>query len=494
MPDFINKVSKYGGYGFTSDQEDALDLLNNWYNNPTDLFFTLSGRAGTGKTYLLKCFINDIVRHPICVSAPTHKAVRQVERSTDRKGKTLQSLHGLRPNVNLEEFDLNNVKFDQLGTPTMNNYKIVIIDECSMINSGLHDLNIRKARDLGTKILYVGDPKQLPPVSKNDSDANISPTFNIKNHYELKEIIRQATDNPLTKLLEIIVKDVDNDTNTFITYLRNNPTQVNLSGEGYKVYTDINDFVSTAIDCFKSDNFSNNPDYGRIAAWKNNTVLAYNNIIRTAVSAHFNGGIATTELVDLNDLLIGYKTITDEFNETVIINSEDYVVNNVISRMSEGGFKSYAVNISPRHGGQKVDLDIVDYRDASFRVYYELLKRKYFNAKYAHYSNKSAKWKEYYKYKDNHLTLYTFPIKEGDNPVAYVTKDLDYAFSLTVHKLQGSTIENTFVDLNDMLYYSTGRQVENSSWHPGATAIRNKLIYTAISRTSKFCNIYLNLK
>jgi exodeoxyribonuclease-5 len=495
MPDFINKVAKYGGYGFTPDQEEALDLLDAWYRNPKDLLFTLSGRAGTGKTYLLKCFIDDIVKHPICVSAPTHKAVRQVERSTGRKGKTLQSLHGLKPNVNLEDFDLNNVKFDQLGNPTMNNYKIVVIDECSMVNIGLHDLNIRRARDLGIKLLYVGDPKQLPPVSKNnESDADISPTFNVKNHYELTEIIRQASDNPLTELLELVVKDVDNETNNFISYLLKNPIQVNSNGEGYKVYNSMQDFVTSAIDCFKSDEFSKDPDYGRIAAWKNDTVMGYNTVVRNAVSAHFNGGVPTTELIDLNDLLIGYKTITDEFNETVIINSEDYVVNRVIPRMSEGGFKSYAVTIMPRHGGRTVDVDVVDYRDKSFLVYYELLKRKYFNAKYSTYSNRSAKWKTYYKYKDNHLTLFTFPIKEGDTAKAYVTKDLDYAFSLTVHKLQGSTIQNTFVDLNDMLYYSTGRLVENSSWHPGATTIRNKLIYTAISRTSKFCNIYLNLK
>lgn len=127
-------------------------------------------------------------------------------------------------------------------------------------------------------------------------------------------------------------------------------------------------------------------------------------------------------------------------------------------------------------------------------VFYEIIKRKYFNAKYAHGSVKSTKWKEYFTYKDNHLTLITFPIKEGDVKKGYVSKDIDYAFSLTVHKLQGSTIENTFVDLNDMLYYSTGRSVMNTSWAPRAMEVRNKLIYTAISRTSKFCNIYLNLK
>ena len=58
---------------------------------------------------------------------------------------------------------------------------------------------------------------------------------------------------------------------------------------------------------------------------------------------------------------------------------------------------------------------------------------------------------------------------------------------------QGSTIEHTFIDLNDMLYYKNGRMVEDNYYDKTATEIRNKLIYTAVSRTSKFAHIYLNL-
>jgi len=90
MTDFVNKVSKYGGYGFTNGQEEALTKLEAWYHDPKQLNFTLTGRAGTGKTYLLKYFIDKIVKNPMCVSAPTHKAVRTVEHSTGKKGKTLQ--------------------------------------------------------------------------------------------------------------------------------------------------------------------------------------------------------------------------------------------------------------------------------------------------------------------------------------------------------------------------------------------------------------------
>lgn len=336
---------------------------------------------------------------------------------------------------------------------------------------------------------------QLPPVNKfNENEVTKSPTFNVKSQFELIEIVRQNRENPLTQLLEIIVSDIKNDGSSFLTYLLRNPRMVNSEGEGYEIYTDKELFISNAIECFKKDEFAKDPDYGRIAAWKNDTVKQYNTAVRNSLIPYFSGTDSEKELIDTNDLLIGYKTITDEFNETVLINSEDYVVLEVFPRMAEHGFKSYNVKIKPRHGGKAVDISIVDYRDKSFLVYYEKIKQKYFNALYAHHSVKSSKWKDYFLYKDSHLSLITFPIKDGDVDKAYVTKDIDYAFSLTTHKLQGSTIENTFIDLTDMLYYSTGRAVLNSNFSPKAVEIRNKLIYTAISRTSKFCHIYLNLK
>jgi len=35
------------------------------------------------------------------------------------KGTTLQSLHGLKPNVELADFDIDNLKFDTIGNPKM---------------------------------------------------------------------------------------------------------------------------------------------------------------------------------------------------------------------------------------------------------------------------------------------------------------------------------------------------------------------------------------
>ena len=157
---FTTKMSNSSG--LTNGQETALELMHKWFKSNSPVF-CLSGRAGTGKTFVINHFLNSVNTN-VCVTAPTHKAVRVIESMTGRKGKTLHSLHGLRPNVNLDTFDLNNPQFDALATPVMQNYKLIVCDECGMINSGLHSLNLKRAIDMNVKILYVGDQNQLPPV------------------------------------------------------------------------------------------------------------------------------------------------------------------------------------------------------------------------------------------------------------------------------------------------------------------------------------------
>lgn len=155
--DFADKI--VGNGILTESQEKALDALIKWFRSDSPAF-TLSGRAGTGKTYVINHFL-EAINANVCVTAPTHKAVRVVEGMTGRKGKTLQSLHGLRPNTNLENFDLNNLQFDALGSPTIGNYKLIVCDECGMINQDLHALNLKRALDLNVKILYVGKTNRI---------------------------------------------------------------------------------------------------------------------------------------------------------------------------------------------------------------------------------------------------------------------------------------------------------------------------------------------
>lgn len=59
-------------------QQQAIDKLSDWYFS-NELECTLEGYAGTGKTYILRYFLDNIVNKSYTVTAPTHKALRVLE-------------------------------------------------------------------------------------------------------------------------------------------------------------------------------------------------------------------------------------------------------------------------------------------------------------------------------------------------------------------------------------------------------------------------------
>lgn len=132
-------------------------------------FSVLCGRAGTGKTSVLKVFLKGLEeldgKRPILLLAPTGKArVRLMDRTKRDDGSVrdaytihqfLMRHHWLNP----ESFALKLHGGDQHGAPT------VIIDEASMIPMDLLGVLFR-ALDLNkvSRLILVGDPNQLPPI------------------------------------------------------------------------------------------------------------------------------------------------------------------------------------------------------------------------------------------------------------------------------------------------------------------------------------------
>jgi len=132
-------------------------------------FSVLSGRAGTGKTSVLKVFLKGLEelegKRPLLLLAPTGKArVRLMDRTKRDDGsvRDAYTIHQflmrhkwLRPG----NFALKLQGGDQHGAPT------VIIDEASMIPMDLLGVLFR-ALDLNkvNRLILVGDPNQLPPI------------------------------------------------------------------------------------------------------------------------------------------------------------------------------------------------------------------------------------------------------------------------------------------------------------------------------------------
>lgn len=151
---------------FTNGQNNAIEKVGNFiatsYSLNTNDIMTLTGPAGSGKSTIVKEIIRRSTIRRVAVSAPTHQAKTIINKMTGYPGETIQALLGLRPNVNMEDFDPTNVMFLPQGAERISEYNLVIIDECSMIGSYIDNLIHKLSKQYKVKILYIGRLIKLP--------------------------------------------------------------------------------------------------------------------------------------------------------------------------------------------------------------------------------------------------------------------------------------------------------------------------------------------
>jgi hypothetical protein len=473
--DFKNKITKK----FTNSQSELIDDISQFFQSDK-LSYTISGSAGTGKSYISKFIMDNIPKHiKIAVSAPTHKAVNVIQNFTNKKGHTIHSLHGLRPNYSLDEFNIDKIKYESIGNIKFAEYNVIFIDEASMINKDLKLLNDIRSKQFRTKIVYLGDELQLAPVG----ELKPSDVFtNVDGLFKLTDIVRQQESNPLLDMYDMLREDVANESAKFLSLIKENPNNI-VNNEGYTVlnYTDFKDKVQ---DYFKSEDFKKNINYCRYAAFTNESVILWNRLIRTML-------MPTTDVLVVGDLLTAYKTIVDSNNALILSNSSDYKVLEVVRRMSEHGFMTCAVSLLDLDNNKIVNTLIVDHTDASFKKYYEILNKMHRDAHFAKRENRGEAFKRYFTFKDTYLSMVTFPLLDGDKPRAWVTKEIYYGYGLTVHKLQGSTINNIFLDSLDICYIKSNKKLPrtNSDSNPTAISTRNRLLYTGLTRVTNIAHL-----
>lgn len=182
--------------------EEALRLLN---TTRRSLFIT--GRAGTGKSTLLKHFRNNTEKQAV-VLAPTGVSALNV------KGQTIHSFFGFAPNIRPDQ--VGKEKPTKALMDILIHLDVMIIDEVSMVRADLMDCIDQALRTFletsepfgGVQMVFIGDLHQLPPVLTRDEKAefmNLYPSpyfFDAKvfqeAHFdtlELMEVYRQSDKN-----------------------------------------------------------------------------------------------------------------------------------------------------------------------------------------------------------------------------------------------------------------------------------------------------------
>lgn len=116
----------------------------------------MTGGPGVGKTTTLKAILEIYHRvfpdHEILLAAPTGKASRRMSEQTGFPASTLHFAMGI---LSDEDIETNGPEFLSAD--------FVVVDECSMVDMRLAYALFERLKP-GVKLLFVGDPDQLPAV------------------------------------------------------------------------------------------------------------------------------------------------------------------------------------------------------------------------------------------------------------------------------------------------------------------------------------------
>ena len=464
---------------FTHDQKVAYKELIEFIDSPfdaKDYKRALVGAAGTGKTYLVKALIlNSSMSYSLIgLAAPTHKACRVLSESIHISGikvSTIQSDLGLRLNFDIEKFDPSHPPFDPRGKIKIGNYKLYIVDESSMINRGLCSFLEKTCVTNKCKIIYIGDSSQLAPVGEKYSSA-----FKGVKTSSLKEIVRQGEDNPVSNLLEILRYDIEHKSYEFLKYIQRFRSKFNEDyTKGYQVCTPL-EFNKIVYNNFNDEELTCNVDYAKVVAYTNSAVSSWNKFIRNSIITDADKSVITK-----NDLIISYTTIVNQFNDCIIKNSEEYIIKDIVNYVDPVyELKGFMIKFQAIHGGDiTTPLFVLDHSDAySIQKYVQISQSMIEAAKSARSNLKAQKWRDYFAFKENCLLL-TNIMSPYDGKIMF-GRDLDYGFSLTSHKSQGSTFDTSLVDVNDIVYdrygqpYTDAEEV-NRRLYVAASRCKNKL-------------------
>lgn len=184
----------YREYELTSSQSEAVALLESFFQSEVACFL-LKGYAGTGKTFLIRGLVNYLQARniPVVLSAPTGRAARVLAGKSGFRATTIHRfLYSGELLRDVDEwqggqYDMFKVIYGTTGNPFPAN-AVFIADEASLISDAYADNDTLKfgtghllndfvryvfpARTANArKILFVGDPAQLPPVEMNFSPA-----------------------------------------------------------------------------------------------------------------------------------------------------------------------------------------------------------------------------------------------------------------------------------------------------------------------------------
>ncbi len=407
-------------FKLTEDQAKAITKMKEFCAYPEHKFFRLTGYAGTGKSYLICQLIKWLQdnNYRVIAGSPTNKAAKNLENIASEAGialnvTTVAKLLGQQAVLNEQT---GKEEFISQGNEAIDTYDLIIIDEFSMVNiDNFVDIKIEVENSNKTKVIFVGDSAQLPPVNENEPIVANHP--DITCHANLSTVVRY--DGELAKVAEKVRSDRAY-RQTIYPFITTSDRTI--------VCLDRYEWLQTAVKLFKSDEFKVNPNYVRFLVWRNKQADILNAYVRNSLwgedsPAYVPGDRLIAKIPVFRN--VSEYTATGKRKKKnkwqIIMNSSEeceVIAEGKLTYESTYGWQHWVVPVIT-DDGLRLDLRILTENG--------ILEQKEYLRELKHKKH----WKAYYN-----------AIKSFDN--------VPYAYAITTHKSQGSSIDYIFPDTMDM--------------------------------------------
>lgn len=463
----------------TDDQRNALEKIEKFLSSDAQIFI-LKGYAGSGKTTLLKGLVSYLQEEKTqCqVMAPTGRAAKILRKKVGQGATIHKTIYAL------EDIHTEHLENEETGEHSYlyhfpiriegdSKQRILIVDEASMVSNVKNEqeffqfgtdilladlLTYSRVRESHNKIIFVGDPAQLPPVGSPISQALNTDFFEkLGLEYmqaELTQVVRQGN-NLILKNATTIRKVIEQPIKSELV----------LDYDDDFVKINIEDVTTQYTELFPM------PELGQgvVIAYSNRQCLHYNQSIRSKIFPSTPDVIAgDILLINQNNYTKGVELFNGDMVKVLEVSDELVIRKNI--PVFEKGVKKpttltfRGVKLLPEGSDTIVECYIIDSLLNSIDRDLSVIEK---NALFVDFV---IRFRE--KYGDKY--------KEGSREFKEALKDdpyfnalrVKYGYAITCHKSQGGEWDTTFVD------------------YSGRTGLNNDALrwsYTATTRAVKRC-------
>jgi exodeoxyribonuclease-5 len=449
----------------TEDQRAASGAFAAWLARPADgTPFLLAGYAGTGKTFLSMRFLALAEAASLCwtVVAPTHKAVGVLRHHLDLTGLRPtwypSTIHRLLRLKLRRDGDRERCEETAQTASALEPLHLVLVDEASMVDGLLLAITLRCAHPFRCRLVFVGDPAQLPPVGEEES-----PVFSMARvcQARLTHVVRHQ--GPVLRLATGVRVGA-------LPCRRPPLLPPQRTPLGMVALLDREEWLLAAQMALRRGRETNNPDRARLLCYTNRTLEQLVPIARRAL----HGSQADSQPVLPGEMLITRSAVmaqacTDDARapedpELCLGSNREVMVVDVMPGQfalgdwspgqvqgPEGSIETLMVRVEGGDGQLTLRL-LPPIGSASRLALDEALHQLRTAARGADKREARGLWRQFFRLRDAFASL---------GPAAV----------LTVHRSQGSTFSEVFVASD--VFWAKGEQ------------LRRQLVYVAVSRASQ---------